>query len=144
VVVACTLTGLVALLPFGSRHSTVDQYLPAFALPWYVGLLVAGVTCLTSAVWPTRTIQGLSRLLGLERVGLAVLAGLLGGYGGALEVVAPRSPSGIVLLALMIASIGRIWQVAREIRSLHELVQTLGHVAPQRRETPPLDLPPVD
>lgn len=144
VAVACALTGLVALLPVGTRRSTVDQYLPALAVPWYVGLLLAGTVCLVSVVWPARTVPALSRLLGLERVGLAILAGLLGGYGAALEVVAPRSPSGIVLLALMLASVVRLRQVAREIRSLHELVRSLQHVSTKHEETSHRDLPPVD
>jgi len=144
VVIACAVTGLIALLPFGTRNSAVDQYLPGLALPWYIGLLIAGGTCSVAAVWPAKTVQRLSRLLGVERVGLAILAGLLGGYGAALEVVVPKSLAGTLLLALMLASVARIRQVAREITGLHEMVQSWGQVSNEHRATIIRDLPPAD
>lgn len=148
IVLACTVTGLVALLPIGpARRSAVDQFLPEFATLWYAGLLVSGTVCIVAVMLPARTLPRLSRLLGLERVGLALLAGLLVGYGAALLVAAPKMPVGFLLVALAVACVGRLRQVRNEVRSLQSLVRALRrdhdtHLG--SRDERRTDLPPTD
>lgn len=119
VVITCALTGVVRLLPLGAEpNDAVTRFLPAGAIVWYAGLTVAGVFSSVGLLWPARTLRGLGRALTLERVGVALLAGLLLGFGAALEVVMPRSVSGLILLSLGAACVGRVRQVNRELCTL--------------------------
>lgn len=135
VVVAATLTGVVALLPVGpERVGVVDRYLPDLVLPWYLGLTVGGLVTLIGTLPTSRTVRRAWTLLGVERFGLALLAGLLLGYGAAVEVVAPRGASGVIVVALGVASVARYRQAGHERHALQTLVTTLVEV--DGRENP--------
>lgn len=115
VVITCMLTGLVALLPVGERNGVVDRYLPAMALPWYVGLILGGLIAALSVVRRVRTVRDVLRSLALERIGLLIICGLMSGYGGALMVTTPRIPTGLLMIGLAVASGVRVRQISSEI-----------------------------
>lgn len=124
IVITCAFTGAVALLPIGRpREAAIDRYLPVLALPWYVGLLLGGVITAIGAVWRVRTVRGAVRMLAFERVGLIVLCGLMFGYGGALVVVTLRSPAGLLLLGLAVASAVRVHQINREVAAIENALK---------------------
>ncbi len=140
IVVACTLTGLVGVLPLSvERTGAVDRELPhALATLWYVGLLVAGGVGLVAALLPATTVTRVARALRVERVSLALLGGQLSGYGGALLAVAPRTPIGALLVALAIASVWRFHQIRGELRTLRVVVTAIVE-NDDRPRSPPRD-----
>jgi hypothetical protein len=120
IVCASTLVGALALLPLHiPRRSVVDDFLPAsVATLWYMSLLLAGLVTLTGLLSPVRSLRGVTRVLGLERVGMTLFSGFFVGYGATLELVATTSPTGVLLLALGGASIARVFHIKREIADL--------------------------
>lgn len=119
IVVACTFTGLVALLPLGvAREGIVDRVLPQAATLWYSGLLTSGLVTSIGVFLPVKRLRRASYALLLEISGLCALTGILLGYGAALEVAAPRSPAGLLTLALGAACATRAFQARRELRDL--------------------------
>lgn len=123
ITVTCVITGILALLPLtAERDGVIDRYLPAVALPWYLGLVIAGAVTLAGTLWRGRTINGLTRALGCERAGLVVLSGLMLGYGGALLTTAPGLFTGFLLLGLGASSITRVWQINHELRVIQGMV----------------------
>lgn len=127
VVVASALTGVLALLPLdGQPEGVVERYLPPWAVYlWYVGLSVGGTLTLLATTLRERTVTRQSRLLEVEQLGLTVLGGLLVSYGAAIEVLAPRVPSGLLTLGLGVACVARWRQVRRERLALLHLVESL-------------------
>lgn len=122
--VTCVVTGAAALFSFSEdRNGVIDRYLPAVALLWYFGLLIAGAVTLAGVLWRGRTINGLTRALGCERAGLVMLSGLMLGYGGALLTTAPGVFTGFLLLGLGAASITRVWQVNHELNVIQGMVR---------------------
>lgn len=116
-VVTCGLTGTLSLLPLRApRTDAISRLLPSLAPTWYVGLAVAGLLTTVGIVWPVRSLRSLNYSLGCERVGLALLAGWLTGFGAALEVISPRTSVGLLLLGLGFASVVRLRQIAHELR----------------------------
>src|SRR5690242_14740339 len=116
-VAACAVSGAASLLTStSSRVDLVSRYLPTWAPVWYAGLLVAGLLTTAGLVWPRGTLRRLGLALTLERAGLALLAGWLAGFGGALEAVTPRAPVGVLLLGLAGASVVRVRRVGHELR----------------------------
>jgi len=124
IIVACVLTGVIALLPIGRRDGLIDHYLPSLALLWYVGLLIAGCVTLVGALWRTRTFTTVVRALGWERAGLTLLVGLMIGYGGAVLIITPRAPSGLLMLGLAVAAGARVHQINQEIKWVQGVVRT--------------------
>ena len=125
IVLACAAIGLVALLPLGSRNGVVDRYLPALALPWYVGLLIGGCLAAVGVIWRGHSVRSLMRALGCERVGLVLLCGLMSGYGGALVVTALRAPTGLLMIGLAVASAIRVRQITREVQAIENAVRSM-------------------
>lgn len=120
VVIACTLTGALGLLPLRST-GVIDRVLgPTLALGWYGGLFVAGATCVIGSFLPPFTdhLKRATVRLAVERIGMYMLMGLLTGYGVAVEILAPTAPTGILLLGLAVAAGVRAAQVRRELRAL--------------------------
>lgn len=116
IVLACILTGTVALLPLDTERSgVIDRYLPVLAIPWYVGLLVAGGLALIGTSWRVRTVSGILRALAWERVGLILLSGLMLGYGGAVIVTTPQAPAALLMIGLGVASAARVRQITHEV-----------------------------
>jgi len=123
IVIACTFVGLLALMPFGGeRNGVVDRYLPALALPWYIGLLIGGLVTSFALLRRARTVRILMFNLALERVGLIILCGLTAGYGAALMLTVVRGATGPLLLGLSIAAAMRVHQITRELRGIETIV----------------------
>lgn len=140
IVCASTLVGALALLPLHiPRRSVVDDYLPtSIATLWYMSLLLAGLVTLTGLLSPVRSLRGITRVLGLENIGMTLFSGFFVGYGATLELVATTTPTGVLLLALGGASIARIVQIKKEINDLTECLTAI------REQLGGVDEPPHD
>jgi ethanolamine transporter EutH len=127
-VVACVFTGVIGLLAPTTRQGVISDILPNWmATVWYVGILVSGGVCVFGTLIPLgeQPLQRVGTRLGVERVGLTILGGLLAGYGFALEILAPINPTGILLISLALACVGRIRQVRREVVVISQLTTRL-------------------
>lgn len=125
IVLACILTGTIALLPLGTeRNGVIDRYLPTLAMPWYVGLLIAGCLALVGTMWRVHTVSGILRALAWERVGLIILSGLMLGYGGAVIVTSPQAPAGLLMIGLGVASAARVRQITHEVHLIAILLHS--------------------
>lgn len=124
IVLACILTGTIALLPLDTeRNGVIDRHLPTLAIPWYVGLLLAGCLTLVGTRWRVRTVSGVLRALAWERVGLIILTGLMLGYGGAVAVITPQAPAGFLMIGLGVASVVRVRQITRQVHLITRVLR---------------------
>lgn len=127
ILVSCVITGTLGLLAEGRTRSSVIELLPGWmAQVWFAGLLVGAATALAGLALPIRRLrQGLQ----VERIGMCVLAGLLGGYAAALLVLLDWNlpVGGAQLIAGAVACVARVLGITlRDLPHLRAAVLALG------------------
>lgn len=115
VLAACVMAGIVGLLPHQST-SVLDTLAKGYAHGWYIGLIVGGGLALASL-----TLRNIALALLIERVGLALLAGLFTAFGISVYFLLGWDlvrTGGITTLAFGIAAAARVWQITHDLRKL--------------------------
>lgn len=117
-------SGVLGLVLPGQASPSVSEVLGAWAWVWHAGLAIGAATALVGVL----VLKPLNDVL-VERVGMVWLASLFLSYFVAVCVADDAfftTYSGVVL-GLGVAFAVRAWQITRDLRALHRVLQDLPH-----------------